>query len=198
MMDTDKKHNLWILAINPNKLYYYDFQRCHATAMKVSPRQLKNINSIHAEEKGLCLVYSSGAMAWVDRNSGTIAWTDHYIPNHDATPNQHYHTICDRQGNRWAWAENKAYCYQRGTLRQTSQRRGLGPRGACAARHRPQRTGHARQEGKGVESLAQPPYRLPLVVGQHAAMPLCRRSRRPVDRLLPHGHGRARHTAQPL
>ena len=113
MMDTDEKHNLWVLAINPNKLYYYDFQRCHATAMKVSPRQLNNVTSIHAEEKGLCLVYNRGAMAWVDRNSGTIAWTDHYIPNHDATPNQHYHTISDRQGNRWAWAENKAYCYQR-------------------------------------------------------------------------------------
>lgn len=30
-MDTDGMHNLWILSTSPNKLYYYDFRRCHAT-----------------------------------------------------------------------------------------------------------------------------------------------------------------------
>lgn len=114
-MDTDEKHNLWILSINPNKLYYYDFQRHRATAMKVSARQLTNINSIHAEKGGLCLVYNNGAMAWVYRDSGKIAWTDHYIPDHDAAPDQHYRTTCDKQGNRWAWAESKAYYYQHST-----------------------------------------------------------------------------------
>ena len=114
-MDIDEKHNLWILSINPNKLYYYDFQRHRATAMKVSARQLTNINSIHAEKGGLCLVYNNGAMAWVYRDSGKIAWTDHYIPDHDAAPDQHYRTTCDKQGNRWAWAESKAYYYQHST-----------------------------------------------------------------------------------
>lgn len=63
----------------------------------------------------MCLVYNNGAMAWVYRDSGKIAWTDHYIPDHDATPDQHYRTTCDKQGNRWAWAESKAYYYQHST-----------------------------------------------------------------------------------
>ena len=50
MIDTDEKSNLWILSVSPNKLFYYDFQRHRATAMKVSPRLLSNINSIHAEK----------------------------------------------------------------------------------------------------------------------------------------------------
>lgn len=112
---TDERHNLWVLTVSPNKLYYYDFQRHRTTAMKVGARQLNNVNSIHAEKDGLCLVYGNGAMAWVNRNSGKIAWTDHYIPNHDATPNQHYRTIRDKLGNRWAWAESKAYYYQHST-----------------------------------------------------------------------------------
>ena len=115
MIDTDEKSNLWILSVSPNKLFYYDFQRHRATAMKVSPRLLSNINSIHAEKGGLCLVYNNGAMAWVNRYSGKIAWTDHYIPDHNAEPNQHYRTISDKQGNRWAWAESKVYYYQHST-----------------------------------------------------------------------------------
>lgn len=115
MIDTDEKRNLWILSVSPNKLFYYDFQRHRATAMKVSPRLLSNINSIHAEKGGLCLVYNNGAMAWVNRYSGKIAWTDHYIPDHNAEPNQHYRTISDKQGNRWAWAESKVYYYQHST-----------------------------------------------------------------------------------
>ena len=115
MMDTDEKHNLWILSISPSRLFHYDFQHRRATSMKISARQLNNVNSIHAEKGGLCLVYDNGALAWVNRNDGKIAWTDHYIPDHDATPNQHYRTISDKHGNRWAWAEGKAYYYQHST-----------------------------------------------------------------------------------
>lgn len=112
-IDTDSKRNLWILTLSPNRIYYYDFQRQKATVMKIGARQASNINFIHSEKGGLCLVYSDRSLAWISGRSGKITWTDSYIKTHDTTPNQHYRTVCDHQGNRWVWSENKVYFFQR-------------------------------------------------------------------------------------